>query len=236
MQEDNFLQDYKQAWQHDNEAMERLVDIPLETLHENIARYERQKTYPGLTSTPLKRGRNSRRIVWMTVSAAACLAFAVTTGIRYLTPESGNGNQTLVAENRTARSDQKLEHTPRLSAYPSQEGTADAQTHNARTSRKANRNAYCSTEDEIIAATSTPAIEEAMPADAQPNTEEPDLPIIPVIDANAIETTRLVAMGETTTPVIEVETDGLVKITTPSRNTFHEAIVEPLLALVTYDM
>ena len=70
----------------------------------------------------------------------------------------------------------------------------------------------------------------------QPDTEEPDLPIIPVIDANAIETTRLVAMGETTAPVIEVETDGLVKITTPSHNTFHEAIVEPLLALVTYDL
>ena len=222
MQEDNFLQDYKQAWQQDNEAMERLVDIPLATLHENIARYERRK--------------RSRRIVWMTVSAAACLAFAVTTGIRYLTPEAGNGNQMLVAENRTARSDQKPEHTPRLSAYPSQEGTADAQTNNARTSRKANRNAYCSTEDEIIAATPTRTIEEVVSTDMQSSTEEPDLPIIPIIDANVIETTRLVAMGETTAPVIEVETDELVKITAPSRNTFREAIVEPLLALVTYDM
>ena len=235
MQEDDFLQDYKQAWQQDNEAMERLVDIPLETLHENIARYERQKTYPGLTSTPLKRGRNSRRIVWMTVSAAACLAFAVGTGLRYMSSESASDGQVLVAENRMEQPDTY----PATTWRPSQEGTAAAQGKNDHTSHKTNRNVttiYSSTEDEIIAATSTPAIEEAMPADAQPNTEEPDLHIIPVIDANAIETTRLVAMGETTAPVIEIETEGLVKITTPSRNTFHEAIVEPLLALVTYDM
>ena len=225
MQEDNFLQNYKQAWQQDNKAMERLVDIPLETLHENIARYERRK--------------RSRKIVWMTVSAAACLAFAVTTGIRYLTPEADNGNQTLVAENRTARPEPTPEHTHQLSAYPTKNMTTAALTENARTSHKTNRNvvsAYRSTEDGIIAATATPAIEEVMPVDVQPDDIVPTKPSVPSIGANAIETTRLVAMGETTTPVIEVETDGLVKITAPSRNTFHEAIVEPLLALVTYDM
>ena len=220
MQEDNFLQDYKQAWQQDNEAMERLVDIPLETLHENITRYERRK--------------RSLRIVWMTVSAAACLAFAVTTGIRYLTPEAGNGNQPLVAENRTARP----ETYPATTWRPSQEGTADASTVNDHNSHRTNNNvvtAYHSTEDGITA-TSTPAIEEVMPMDVQPDDIVPTKPSVPSIGANAIETTRLVAMGETAAPVIEVETDGLVKITLPSRNTFHEAIVEPLLALVTYDM
>ena len=220
MQEDNFLQDYKQVWQQDNEAMERLVDIPLETLHENITRYERRK--------------RSLRIVWMTVSAAACLAFAVTTGIRYLTPEADNDNQTLVAENRTERSVQPQEHTPRLSAYPSEEGTKNVgASQRAKQTSPATQSSYI---DEKSIEDSSAIIEEVMPVDVQPNTKEPNRPIIPVIDANAIETTRLVAMGETTAPVIEIETEGLVKITAPSRNTFHEAIVEPLLALVTYDM
>ena len=220
MQEDNFLQDYKQVWQQDNEAMERLVDIPLETLHENIARYEQRK--------------RTRRIVWMTVSAAACLAFAVTTGIRYLTPESGNDNQTLVAENRTAR---PITY-PATTWHPSQEGTAGAPTAYARTSHKTNHNvatAHRSTDDEITA-TSTPTVAEVVVMDVPPINNEPDEIIVPAIDANVIETTRLVAMGETTAPVIEVETDGLVKIIEPSRNTFREAIVEPLLALATYDM
>ena len=216
MQEDNFLQDYKQAWQHDNEAMERLVDIPLETLHENITRYERRK--------------RSLRIVWMTVSAAACLAFAVTTGIRYLTPEAGNGNQTLVAENRTARPDTY----PATTWHPSQEGTKNVGA--SQLTKQASPATQSSYIDEKSIEDSSAIIEEVMPVDVQPDTKEPNRPIIPVIDANAIETTRLVAMGETTTPVIEMETDGLVKIIEPSRNTFHEAIVEPLLALVTYDM
>ena len=220
MQEDNFLQDYKQAWQQDNEAMERLVDIPLETLHENIARYERRK--------------RNRRIVWMTVSAAACLAFAVGTGLRYMSSESASDGQVLVAENRMERPVQPQEHTPRLSAYPSEEGTKNVgASQRAKQTSPATQSSYTgenSIED------SSAAIEEVMPVKVQPDTEEPDLHIIPVIDANAIETTRLVAMGETTAPVIEIETEGLVKITAPSRNTFHEAIVEPLLALVTYDM
>ena len=220
MQEDNFLQDYKQAWQQDNEAMERLVDIPLETLHENITRYERRK--------------RNRRIMWMTVSAAACLAFAVTTGIRYLTPEVGNGNQTLVAENRTERSVQPQEHTPRLSAYPSEEGTKNVDASQlAKQTSPATHSSYMG--EKIIEDSST-AIEEVMPMDVQPDDIVPTKPSVPSIGANAIETARLVAMGETTAPVIEMETDGLVKIIEPSRNTFREAIVEPLLALVTYDM
>ena len=106
MQEDKFLEDYKQVWQQDNEEMTRIVDIPLETLHKNIARYERRK--------------RSRRIVWTTLSAAACLAFAVTTGIHYLTPSTTTDSPVLVAENRVER------HTPRLTAHPSPEGTAGA--------------------------------------------------------------------------------------------------------------
>ena len=102
MQEDKFLEDYKQVWQQDNEEMTRIVDIPLETLHKNIARYERRK--------------RSRRIVWTTLSAAACLAFAVTTGLHYLTPSTTTDSPVLVAENRVER------HTPRLTAYPSREG------------------------------------------------------------------------------------------------------------------
>ena len=220
MQEDNFLQDYKQAWQQDNEAMERLVDIPLETLHENIARYERRK--------------RSRRIVWMTVSAAACLAFAVGTGLKYMSSRSVSDEQMLVAQSRMEQSIQPQEHTPRLTVYPSQERTKNVEASQlAKQTSPATHSSYIG---EKFIENTTPTIEEVMPVDVQPDDIVPTKPSVPSIGANAIETTRLVAMGETTTPVIEVETDGLVKITLPSRNTFHEAIVEPLLALVTYDM
>ena len=216
MQEDDFLQEYQQEWQQDNEAMERLLDIPIETLHENIARYERRK--------------RTQKIVWMTVSAAACLVFAVTTGIRHLTPEAGNGNPTLVAENRTAKPDTY----PTTSWHPSQEGTKNVGT--AQQAKQTSPTTYSSYYNGKTIEDSTPVIKEVVPVDVQPSAEAAAATIVPTIDANAIETTRLVAMGETKASVIEIETEGLVKITAPSRNTFREAIVEPLLALVTYDM
>ena len=239
MQEDKFLDDYKQTWQQDNEEMALIVDIPLETLHENIARYERMRTYPGLTATPLKRGRRSRRIVWTTLSAAACLAFAVTTGIRYLTPSQTTDNPVLVAENRV-----EVPNTftyPSASRYPSQEGTGGSRTKNTPAdavsdSQFSKPNSLLESED-VTGAAAVPSLEGKATSSeccasggvCPPNSQFPK-------DANMIETSRLVAMGETQTPAIEVETEGLVKITAPSRNTFHEAIVEPLLALVTYDM
>ena len=220
MQEDTFLQEYQQEWQQDNEAMSRLVDIPLETLHENIARYERRK--------------RSRRIVWTTLSAAACLAFAVTTGIHYLTPSTTTGSPVLVAENRVER------HTPRLTAYPSPEGTAGAVI-NKQTDKQAKHHLIKTNNTQLQDnITQQATVEEFGTINVTPNAEdESQFSILnPQIQetANVIETSRLVAMGETRTPAVEVETDGLVKIVSPSRNTFHEAVVEPLLALVTFDM
>ena len=233
MQEDTFLQEYKQEWQQDNEAMSRLVDIPLETLHENIARYGRQKTYPGLTATPLKRGRSSRKIVWMTLSAAACLTFAVGIGLRYLT--TNTPSPTLVAENRTVKPDTypTLRQTFTEGLLPSQEGTKNVGT--AQQAQQTSPATYSSYDSGKTIENSTPVIEEVAPVDVQPDIIVPAMPSAPAIDANAIETNRLVAMGETKASAIEIETEGLVKITAPSRNTFHEAIVEPLLALVTSD-
>lgn len=209
MQEDDFLQEYQQEWQQDNEAMKRLVDIPLETLHENIARYERRK--------------RSRRIVWMTVSAAACLAFAVTTGIRLLPPMAGNGNPTLVAENRRAATTPIFEQASPVEQTPHKKVGATP------------------------TATSSPKLQQAtlsqasLPEEPAPQTEpaediNPDALTTPIFKDNVIETNRLVAMGKTKVEGTTVETDGLVKIVSPSRNTFHEAVVEPLLALVTFDM
>ena len=220
MQEDTFLQEYQQEWQQDNEAMSRLVDIPLETLHENIARYERRK--------------RSRRIVWTTLSAAACLAFAVTTGIHYLTPSTTTDSPVLVAENRVER------HTPRLTAYPSPEGTAGAVI-NKQTDKQAKHHLIKTNNTQLQDnITQQATVEEFGTINVTPNAEDEfQFSILnPQIQetANVIETSRLVAMGETRTPAVEVETDGLVKIVSPSRNTFHEAVVEPLLALVTFDM
>ena len=220
MQEDKFLEDYKQVWQQDNEEMTRIVDIPLETLHENIARYERRK--------------RNRRIVWTTLSAAACLAFAVTTGIRYLTPSQPTDSPMLVAKNRVEI------HTPRLTADPSQEGTAGAVI-NKQTDKQAKHHLIKTINTQHQDNTTQQAIvEEFATINVTPNAEDESQFLIlnPQIQeiANVIETSRLVAMGETRTPAVEVETDGLVKIVSPSRNTFHEAVVEPLLALVTFDM
>ena len=209
MQEDTFLQEYQQEWQQDNEAMSRLVDFPLETLHENIARYERRK--------------RSRKIVWMTVSAAACLAFAVTTGIRFLPPVAGNGNPTLVAENR------------RVATPPIFEQASPVE----QTSHKkvgAIPVATSSPQLQQVALSQAPPPEEPAPQTEPAENINPDALVTPILEDNVIETTRLVAMGETKVEGTTVETDGLVKIVSPSRNTFHEAIVEPLLALVTYDM
>ncbi len=230
MQEDTFLQEYQKEWQQDNEAMSRLVDFPLETLHENIARYERRK--------------RSRKIVWMTVSAAACLAFAVTTGIRYLTPNTPSGNPTLVAENiprpygHLSQEGTTYPTTSDVSPQdffnPSQEGTENVGT--AQQAKQTSPATYSSHDSGKSIEDLTPVIEEVVPADVQPSSEATAATIFPTTDANAIETNRLVAMGETKASVIEIETEGLVKITAPSRNTFHEAVVEPLLALVTFDM
>lgn len=215
-EETNFLDDYKQQWQQDGKDMEQLLDIPLETLHENIARRERQRHW---------------RVLWVSLSAAACLAFAVTTGIRYLTPGAGDGDPVLVAESRTAQPGSDVITTPVTSWHPSQEGAAATQRAKARTTAQA-------TGSKDAAMDITPITEE-VPVDvppADPNPAKPAETAMPAIDANAIETTRLVAMGEKRAPAREVETDGLVKIVQPSRNTFREAIVEPLLALATSDM
>ena len=209
MQEDKFLDDYKQAWQQDNEEMARIVDIPLEALHENIARHERRK--------------HSRRIVWTTLSAAACLTFAVSIGLRYLTPNNPGGNPTLMAESRSAAATPILEQ-PSPVAQPSHK-KMDATPRSTR-----------SPQPQQVASSQAPLPEEST-AQAEPAVGiNPDTLATPAFEDNWIETSRLVAMGETQTPAVEVETEGLVKITEPSRNTFHEAIVEPLLALATFDM
>ena len=208
MQEDKFLEDYKQVWQQDNEEMTRIVDIPLETLHKNIARYERRK--------------RSRRIVWTTLSAAACLTFAVSIGLRYMTPNTPSGSPTLVAENRRAAT------TPIFEQASPGEQTSHKKVGATPT------------------ATSSPQLQQAtlpqapLPEVPAPQTEpaediNPETLASPIFKDNMIETNRLVAMGETKVEGTTVETDGLVKIVSPSRNTFHEAIVEPLLALVTSD-
>ena len=251
MQEDKFLEDYKQVWQQDNEEMTRIVDIPLETLHKNIARYERMKTYPGLTATPLKRGRRSRRIVWTTLSAAACLAFAVTTGIRYLTPAQTTDNPVLVAENRVEVPN-TFTYPPASEKHsldvslPSQEGTGRSRTKNTpadavNDSQFSKPNSLLESED-VTGAAAVPSLEGCHEVAGYVPERDHDSGGVYLQDsqfpkdANVIETSRLVAMGETRTPAVEVETDGLVKIVSPSRNTFHEAVVEPLLALVTFDM
>ena len=209
MQEDTFLHEYQQEWQQDNEAMSRLVDIPLETLHANIARHERRKRI--------------RRIVWTTLSAAACLAFAVSIGLRYLTSNTTSGNPTLVAENCRAaitpifEQASPVEQTPHKKVGTTPVATSSPQLQQATLSQ-------------------TPPPEEPAPQTESTEDINPVPLPTPVFKDNVIETNRLVAMGETRTPAVEVETDGLVKIVSPSRNTFHEAVVEPLLALVTFDM
>lgn len=216
-EESDFLDNYKRQWQQDSKEMEQFLNIPLEVLHENIARHERHRR---------------RRVVWVSLSAAACLAFAVTTGIRYLTPGAGEGGPVLVAENRTTVSGSDVSTCPATSWQPSQEETAASQRTKARTIPQATISKNPSMDV-------TPIIEEETPVDEHPADPKPTMPAesaMPAIDANAIETTRLVAMGEKRSRVRAVETDGLVKIVEPSRNTFREAIVEPLLALATSDM
>ena len=216
-EESNFLDDYKQQWQQDGKELEQFLDIPLETLHENIARHERQR---------------HRRVMWVSLSAAACLAFAVTTGIRYLTSGAGDGDPVLVAESRTTVPGTDI-NTPTANSWqPSQEGTAASQRAKVPAIPQA-------TGSKSAAMEVTPMTEEDASVDEHRADPKPTMPAesaMPVIGANAIETTRLVAMGERKAPGREVETDGLVKIVQPSRNTFREAIVEPLLALATSDM
>lgn len=209
MQEDKFLDDYKQTWQQDNEAMARIVDIPLETLHENIARHERRK--------------HSRRIVWTTLSAAACLAFVVTSGIRYLMPYTPSDNPTMVAENRRAVTTHIFEQTSPVE-QPSHKkvGTTPIATRSPQL-------------QQVTLSQATLPEESATPAEPVVDIHPDALPTH-VFEDNVIETNRLVAKGEKKVEGTTVETEGLVKIVSPSRNTFHEAVVEPLLALVTFDM
>jgi hypothetical protein len=86
MQEDTFLNPYRQAWQQDNEAMEKsLANISLQTLHDNIARLQQ---------------RRRRRTLWLTLSAAASLALLVGIGLHLMTPTAVEGGTTLVAQNK----------------------------------------------------------------------------------------------------------------------------------------
>ena len=131
-------------------------------------------------------------------------------------------------------------HTPRLTAYPSPEGTADAVINN-QTDKQSKHHLVKTINTQLQDNTTQQAtVEEFGTINVTPNAEdESQFSILnPQIQetANVIETSRLVAMGETQTPAVEVETEGLVNIIEPSRNTFHEAVVEPLLALVTFDM
>lgn len=222
MQEDTFLNPYRQAWQQDNEAMEKsLANISLQTLHDNIARLQQ---------------RRRRRTLWLTLSAAASLALLVGIGLHLMTPTAVEGGTTLVAQNKPL----KEVATPTQDAAPIVPPIPTAATHTTLSHKKATT---------TLEATTTPALpdiamtrpdsmtlpstlSEPLPNLTTPNdTKEPTTHII--------MTHRLVAMGPdnlSTNHTTVTETQQLVKIEEPLRNTFHEAIVEPLLALMTNNL
>lgn len=218
MQEDNFLNQYRSEWQQDNKEMEQaLADITLEQLHESIAQHEAD--------------RHRRRWLWPTVSAAACLALLVTVGIGITKPTATADRQPILAQNTTLRKPVTL--------------TADAA--DATTARQEN---HPGTPHILYPTQTREDIAEAIKSEADlPVSEEPSTEAVlkdaieekkpsttAPLPSNTIETHRLVAYGENTLNLAETETQLLVNIVPPPRNSFHEAVIEPLLALVTQDL
>ena len=214
MQEDDFLNEYRQEWQQEGRAMEEaLSSITLEQLHENIARHEAT--------------RHRHRWWWPTVSAAACLALVATVGLRLLSPTVTVGNHPTVAQNQkpaitsTAPTDKIVPWTEEQKRLPSttrEEIPAHAQ------------------HDMAMAMPLPTQPQEAMPKPQAIATEEPTpAPTLPT-PSNMVETKRLVDFGGNIAKPQERKTELLVNIVPPPRNTFHEAVIEPLLALATQDL
>lgn len=214
MQEDDFLNEYRQEWQQEGRAMEEaLSSITLEQLHENIARHDAT--------------HHRHRWWWPTVSAAACLALVATVGLRLLSPTVTVGNHPTVAQNKkpaitsTAPTDKIVpwtEEQKRLTSTTREEIPAHAQ------------------HDMAMAMPLPTQPQEAMPKPQAIATEEPTpAPTLPT-PSNMVETKRLVDFGGNIAKPRERETELLVNIVPPPRNTFHEAVIEPLLALATQDL
>lgn len=233
MQDDHFLNEYRHEWQQDSESIEKsLDDITLETLHANIARHQQRK----------------RRALWLTVSAAACLALVLGFGLRLMAPSTSKSNQSIIAQSKTPEAVPATPQTttPEVPSTPTEEATTTAAqslpTHTKEVPR------YHPLPDIALARLDTmPPALPAAPSQPETSTSTTNetAPTQPSNSAQnkpsyrIIETQRLVAMGpNTNTPSYAnvTETQQLVKIEEPSRNTFREAVIEPLLALMTNNL
>lgn len=213
MKEDDFLNEYRQEWQQDGKAMEEaLSDITLEQLHEGIARHEASRR---------------RRWLWPTVSAAACVALLATFGVRLLSPEATGARHPAVAQNEAPQPPIMMPTDTATPWADEQEGLPTA----AREAPSAQR------QNDMAMATALPILTEEALQEPEVIAKEEETPTIaPACPSNMVETKRLVAIGGSTAKPRERETELLVNIVPPPRNTFHEAVIEPLLALVTQDL
>ena len=221
MEENTYLDDYKQQWLQDGREIEQMVDVPLSVLHENIARHERRK-----------RGR----MVWATVSAAACVALAVGVGLRIGTADMKGAAMPMVAQNHAVM---PTSTAPATTCHPAQKDYEKPMDSRGRGRQEYGGPGVASTRAATPLQGCMPEEAPVEVAELEGQTEalvEPAPRAVPMIGGNVVETTQLVATAEPTVGASMVETQTLVKVVAPSRNTFREAIVEPLLALATSDL
>ncbi len=233
MQDDHFLNEYRQAWQQDSEAIEKSLDnISLETLHANIARHQQRR----------------RRALWLTVSAAACLALVLGLGLRLMNPSTTENIPPLVAQNNTPEAVPATPQTtaPEVPTTPTLEATTTA-AQSLPTHTKEVPRFHPLPDIALARPDSMPPALPAAPSQPEPSTSTTNETATPQTSNSAqnkpayriIETQRLVAMGPNTKKTSQTsvtETQQLVKIEEPSRNTFREAVIEPLLALMTNNL
>lgn len=205
MQEDDFLNQYREAWHQDAARVRSEAEVPTAELHRAIARHERR--------------RLSLRIALWSGSAAACAALL----LAVLLPRPAD-----VA----VPAEPLLAVCPPPAALPLSGDSLAPQPASALPADMAQAHPVSIQPFGEVA--EAPAFQ---PLEALP----PQPPLadtaIPVLSPRYVVTDRLVAMGESE-PVAPriVITDRLVHIEPHTYNTFREAVVEPILALVTKDL
>lgn len=215
---DDFLNEYSHAWQQEGKAMEQqLSDLGLDKLHDNIAQHQR---------------RSRRRTLWLSLSSAACLVLVGGLGYHLMMPSEEQ--LPAVAHNSTPATMPlpKMEHP-----VPTIPSTTKA-TIQRKNNTMPNYNSIQIAEDDIahndsLLNTLPLSLPETMPSTTI-HYEEPMLAQTEQTrksPVRIVETHSLVVSHPNTTTTHIAETKQLVRIVEPQRNTFREAIVEPLFAL-----
>ena len=232
VQQEDFLQQYQAAWQQDSQRLGQAIDLSPEMLHGNIERLRRQRR---------------QRALWLG-GVAACLLLAAGLWWR------------LAANSQAPQAEPLLAQQDAMQILPNEQETIDTDLQSLTAAVKESQKPTVAAlrrpatlQPQLSSAVATPLLtQEPAAASAEPMQAADAVVATPVATAvpvtcvapRQVETSQLVAFVASTpdglaypeSPLAVVECDNLVQIIPPRRNTFREAVVEPILALVTKDI